>query len=213
MFLNHLPHSCFAVQMCLGCSFTKNGWHGVGGPRILWILLDAWGSTVRLCGPKSWSQLCRVTEWSKSHPCSPQRDLSPFAPQGAGAKLLGLPCSVLRFAGSCLRVIEAREPLCIWYCSIAFWLEKRSLSFCHCCYFRASGGCGSLQWPVPGCAALAVQSRFQDSRWVLPPPGPPEAVGLGDGACHFSLLPLQGRDCLTLVVYTAPSTMSALNIN
>lgn len=60
---------------------------------------------------------------------------------------------------------------------------------------------------------LAVPSQLQDSRWVLSPPGCPEAVGLGDGACHCSLLPLQGRDCLTLVVYTAPSTMSALHIN
>lgn len=99
-FLNHLPHSCFAVQMCLGCCFMRTRCHGVGGPRILWILLDPLGSTVRFCAPKSWSQLCRVTERGKSHPCSLQRDLSPLAPQWAGAKVLGLPCCVLRFAGS-----------------------------------------------------------------------------------------------------------------
>lgn len=201
--------STFLCRCALGAFAWQLAVVVLRGPYMLWIFLDLLGSMVRFSLSRANLNSVEWESGEKSHQCSSQRDFFPLAPQQARGRSAFLCIFTAFFQG----YKGWRAFMHLMLLLIAFRLEKRTLSFCHCCNFRGVGGCGSLQWPVSGWVTPAVPSQLQDSCWVLPSPSSPEAVGLGDVACHFSLLPLQGRDCLTLVVYTAPSTMSALHIN
>lgn len=137
----------------------------------------------------------------------PRADLNSAEWQSrAEAKVLGLPCSVVsRFAGSLPQGYRGRRTFMYLVLLCCFLTKEKDSQLSPLFLFQR----GQQLWQP----AVAVQRRLQDSCWVITPPSSAEAMGLGDSACLFSLLPLQGRECLTLVVYTAPSTMSALHIN
>lgn len=190
--------------------FMRTGFWGFGGTWYAVNLSWSLGSLVRfLLSRATWkSTLWNDRVEKKVMSAAPKETSSHLCPSKQEAKAPDLPPSVFFWGYKGWRAFMQLVLLLI-----AFRLEKRTLSFCHCCNLRGVGVCGSLHCPVSGWATPAVLNWLQDSCWVLPSPSSSEAMGLGDIACHFSLLPLQGRHCLTLVVYTAPSTMSATHIN
>lgn len=166
---------------------------------MLQIFVDLLRSIVRFLLSRANLNSVEWQSRQKSHECSSQRDLSPVALQQARGE-------------------DSRSAfLCIFTAFFpGLWRLESLYAFgvaLGC--FRTREKDSALATAVISevLVSVAACSDQSDSCWVLPSPSSPEAVGLGDVACHFSLLPLQGRDCLTLVVYTAPSTMSALHIN
>lgn len=136
----------------------RTGFHGVGGPRMLRIFLGLLGSIVRFLLSRANLHFVEWQSREKSRQCSSQRDFSPLAPQQARAKdtRSAFLCIFATIFPQSYRVWRAFMHLVLLF--VAFRLEKRTLSFCHCYNFRGVGGCGSLQWPVSGCATTGCRT-------------------------------------------------------
>lgn len=68
MFLNHCSHSCFAVQMYLGCCFMRTCFWGVGH-----VVSYRLGLLSKVLCQSYWKAVLSssVIEWTKNNLCSP----------------------------------------------------------------------------------------------------------------------------------------------